>query len=116
MVPRVANSDTTIIFFSLWVLRDVYSTHVVYSELKSMSFCRYGGKSAEEFTVYYAGTSDGKIYKISRWADKEDGGKFKSKLLDVIEATPGEPVRAMAISRTTKMLYVTSDSTIRQFR
>ena len=52
---------------------------------------------------------------MSRWVDQDDG-KLKSKLLDVIDATPGEAVRAMAISRTTKMLYVTSDSSIRQFR
>ena len=55
------------------------------------------------------------MYKVSRWTDQDDG-KLKSKLLDVIDATPGEPVRAMAISRTTKMLYVTSDTAVKQFR
>jgi len=41
-------------------------------------------------------------------------GKFQSRLLDVFAATTPEPIRAMAISRQNKMLYVSSDSHIKQ--
>ena len=65
------------------------------------------------FTIYYAGTDDGRIFKVARWPTA-NAGDFQSRLLDVIQVTNPEPIRAMALSRKSKMLIVTSDYGIKQ--
>lgn len=64
----------------------------------------------QDYTIYYAGTNQGKIYKVSRW--RNHNGKHESALLDVFEAFP-EAIRAMVISRELRMLFVSSDSFIK---
>jgi len=51
---------------------------------------------------------EGKIYKIVQWRDAE--GEFRSELIDILEGTYPEPVRAMDIS-TTVSLYLRSTRT-----
>lgn len=41
-------------------------------------------------------TDEGKIYKIVHWTD--GNGESKSELIDVLEGTYPEPVRAMEVS------------------
>ena len=65
------------------------------------------------FAIYYAGTADGRIFKVARWPTA-NAGDFQSRLLDVIYVTHPEPIRAMALSRKSKMLIVTSDYGIKQ--
>ncbi|CAG9091882.1 unnamed protein product [Plutella xylostella] len=60
------------------------------------------------YTVYYAGTNAGEIYKIVQWS----GGA--ARVADIWRAADNEPVRAMAISRQMHSLYVTTDNRIRQ--
>merc|ERR1712024_388261 len=71
------------------------------------------GSSEQRFTIYYAGTDDGRIFKVARWPTA-NAGDFQSRLLDVIYVTHPEPIRAMALSRKSKMLIVTSDYGIKQ--
>uniref|UniRef100_T1JFR9 Semaphorin-2A n=1 Tax=Strigamia maritima TaxID=126957 RepID=T1JFR9_STRMM len=82
--------------------RDLIFTHLVVDRLQVAS---------NTFTVYYAGSNDGKVYKIVEWQDKEG---THSDLLDVFEVTSPESIRAMQISSKHKSLYVASDSRIRQ--
>ncbi|KAI1301480.1 Semaphorin-2A [Halotydeus destructor] len=65
------------------------------------------------YTVYYAGTSSGLVYKVVEWTDATTG-EARSNVADVFEATSPEPVRAMEISSKHKSLYVSSDSQLRQ--
>lgn len=58
---------------------------------------RYGDPTT--FTIYFAGTNDGRVYKVARWRDNSKDRKFHSRLLDVIPATSPEPIRTMSISR-----------------
>ncbi|XP_041972853.1 semaphorin-2A-like isoform X2 [Aricia agestis] len=58
------------------------------------------------YTVFYAGTSEGDVYKIVQWA----GGR--SRVADVWRAAGGEAVRALALSR--RSLYVSTDYRVRQ--
>lgn len=64
------------------------------------------------YTVYFAGTSTGLVYKLVEWTDRRK--ETHSNLFDVLEATAPEPVRAMVISPRHNSLYVSSDSHIRQ--
>ncbi len=89
--------------------RDVVFTKIVVDEEVTLS--QYGSRG-DRFTIYYAGTNDGKIYKVSRWRS-DTTGRFESTVLDIIEATAPEAVRAMTISRELKTLYVTSDWSIK---
>ena len=67
----------------------------------------------KDYVLYYIGTKGGKVYKVSQWRDED--GLQKSLLLDVFQGTvEEEPIRAMEISRRKRMLYVTSDTAIRQ--
>ena len=50
---------------------------------------------------------------MARWPTA-NAGDFQSRLLDVIYVTHPEPIRAMALSRKSKMLIVTSDYGIKQ--
>ena len=88
--------------------KDVSFTKIVVDNEVTIS--HYGGKS-QDYTIYYAGTSDGKVYKVSRW--KNSKGQYQSKLLDILDIT-NEPIRAMEISRSRRQLYITSDTGIRQ--
>ncbi|KAH6939006.1 hypothetical protein HPB50_015594 [Hyalomma asiaticum] len=49
-----------------------------------------------DYLVYFAGTRDGLVYKIVEWKDRS--GQSFSNLVDIIEASPGEPVRTIDIS------------------
>ena len=97
--------------------RDVTFTKITVDQIiATTSSRRYGGRTTQQFIIYYAGTVDGKIYKVSRWLDARSQ-QYKSKLIDIFEATSnGEPVRAITISRENKMMYVASDSSVRQYR
>ncbi|XP_045525753.1 semaphorin-2A isoform X1 [Pieris brassicae] len=66
-----------------------------------------------EYTVYYAGTNEGKIHKIVQWTRNGDS---QSALLDIFDITPGEPIQAMALSRTHGSLYAASDRRVLQLR
>jgi len=65
------------------------------------------------YTVYFAGTSTGLVYKFVEWTDVD--GESRTNVVDVFEATTPEPVRAMEISKKHKSIYVSSDSHIKQF-
>ncbi|KAF7399723.1 hypothetical protein HZH68_008315 [Vespula germanica] len=65
-----------------------------------------------DYTVYYAGSSDGRVHKVVQWID--NNGESQSILLDVFDVTPGEPIQAMEISKEHKALYVASDHRIKQ--
>ncbi|GBP94719.1 Semaphorin-2A [Eumeta japonica] len=60
------------------------------------------------YTVYYAGTSEGDVYKIVQSASGP------SRTADVWHAAAGEPVRALALSRRSHALYVATDYRLRQ--
>merc|ERR1711973_464393 len=65
----------------------------------------------DNITVILAGTSNGKIYKISNWMENN---KMKSNLLDIFQATMSkEKIQAMEISRGIDSLYVSSDLGVR---
>lgn len=87
--------------------KDVVFTNLVVQKITSGSY-----SDQREFTIFYVGTVEGEVYKISQWSQR---GELKSQLLDIFQATvEGEPIRAMALSEPRRMLYVTSDSGIRQ--
>ena len=73
----------------------------------------YGLASGQKFTIYYAATEDGRIYKVARWPTSTNS-EYQSRLLDIIHVTTPEPIRAMALSTKSKMLIVTSDYGIKQ--
>ncbi|KAG8177389.1 hypothetical protein JTE90_015943 [Oedothorax gibbosus] len=66
-----------------------------------------------QYTVYYAGTMDGYVYKLVEWYDRL--GEEHSNLVDIFEATVPDAVRAIEISSKHKSLYVSSDYVLRQF-
>ncbi|XP_064483153.1 semaphorin-2A-like [Ornithodoros turicata] len=66
-----------------------------------------------DYSVYYIGTRDGLVYKVVEW--KINPGNTLSDLIDVFEASHGEPIRTMDISSVHKSLYVGSDDAVRQF-
>ncbi|XP_044756007.1 semaphorin-2A isoform X1 [Coccinella septempunctata] len=70
------------------------------------------GGAVLDYTVYYAGTNDGRVHKIVEW-QKEDGDT-SSILLDVFDVTPGEAIQVMEISKEHKAIYVASDLRIKQ--
>lgn len=65
------------------------------------------------YTVYYAGSTDGYVYKLVEWYDRL--GEEHSNLVDIFEATVPDAVRAIEISSKHKSLYVSSDYVLRQF-
>jgi len=87
--------------------RDLIFTHVVVDKVTSGTF-----GSAREYTVYYAGSNDGHVYKIVEWYDAR--GLSHSTLLDIFQVTAPEAIRQMALSRRHKSLYVSSDAQLRQ--
>jgi len=87
--------------------RDVVFTNLVVDKVVSGSF-----SEKREYTVFYIGTREGQVYKVAQWSQD---GQLKSNLLDIFQGTvEGEAIRAMTISRKLGMLYITSDSGIRQ--
>lgn len=83
--------------------RDVIFTRIIVDRLEVDGI---------QYTAYFAATNNGLVYKIIEWYDQS--GQVHSNLVDVIEATPGEPIRAIEISGRHKSLYVASDSMVRQ--
>ncbi|XP_077515907.1 semaphorin-2A-like isoform X1 [Amblyomma americanum] len=67
-----------------------------------------------DYLVYFAGTRDGLVYKIVEWKDRS--GQSFSNLVDIFEASPGEPVRTIDISSEHKSVYLGSDDGVRQVR
>ncbi len=96
----------------VFYLRDVVFTRLAVERVSSGS--PYGRERS--FHIYYAGTADGRIYKVSRWRGGDDGqtGRFESKLLDVFEVTTPDPVRAITLSKRHRSLYVASDRSVQQ--
>lgn len=65
----------------------------------------------QEYTVFYIGTNLGRIYKIVQYYRNNE--PF-SKLLDIFEIAPNEPIQVMEISQLRKSLYVATDHRIKQ--
>lgn len=87
--------------------RDVVFTNLVVDKISTGVF-----SEQREYTVFYIGTREGQLYKVVQWSQ---GGALKSRLLDIFQGTvEAEPIRALALSRARRMLYVTSDTGIRQ--
>ncbi|QQP35646.1 Semaphorin2Alike, partial [Caligus rogercresseyi] len=89
--------------------KDIFFTRIA---VDKVSAGRYGQE--KEYTLYYAGTDDGRIFKISRWRDSK--GHHRSRLLDVITVFENnDPVRELAIAtKQRKSLFVSSDKTVKQ--
>ncbi|XP_044257966.1 semaphorin-2A isoform X1 [Tribolium madens] len=87
--------------------RDVFFTRLVVDKIK----VDIGG-AVLDYTVYYAGTNEGRVHKIVEWQRDPDG--TSSILLDVFDVTPGEPIQVMEISKENKALYVASDFRVKQ--
>lgn len=65
----------------------------------------------QEYTVYYVGTNLGRIYKIVQFFRNNEPS---SKLLDIFEVAPEEPIQVMQISQSRKSLYVATDNRVKQ--
>ncbi|XP_044740244.1 semaphorin-2A isoform X2 [Chrysoperla carnea] len=87
--------------------RDILFTKLVVDRLEINTI-----ETKINYTVYYAGTNDGRVYKIIQWYDKN--GESHSLLHDVFDITPGEPIQVMELSREHESLYVASDFRIKQ--
>lgn len=57
-------------------------------------------------------TDDGRVHKIVQWYNAN--GETFSKLLDIFDITPSEPIQVMEISKKHKILYVASDYRVKQ--
>lgn len=123
MDSAVANDNGRPVFYR----RDIMFTKVVVDIMKIDGI---------SYTIYFVGTNTGHVYKIVEWLplagpsqeiDQSQSGSFapfnsfaagtsnaQSSLVEVIEATPGEPVRVMEISSRHKSLYVASDWQVKQ--
>ncbi|XP_030758348.1 semaphorin-2A isoform X2 [Sitophilus oryzae] len=88
--------------------RDVFFTRLVVDKIR----VDIGGAFID-YTVYYAGTNDGRVHKIVEWTKDSSEGS-SSILLDVFDVTPSEPIQVMAISKDHKALYVASDYRVKQ--
>lgn len=65
-----------------------------------------------EYTVYYAGSDKGRVYKLVQWTNTK--GKIRSDKLDEFDVTPNEKIHAMEISSKYSSFYVASDNCIKQ--
>lgn len=122
MDSAVANDNGRPVFFR----RDIMFTKLVVDIIEI---------DGVRLTVYFVGTNTGHVYKIAEWHPQGGQGEqpneqvgsqqswqqgqqsqqsAQSTLVEVIEATVPEPVRAMEISSRHKSLYVGSDSQVRQ--
>ncbi|KAJ8915222.1 hypothetical protein NQ315_015445 [Exocentrus adspersus] len=102
MDSAVMHENEKPVFFK----RDIFFTKLVVDKIK----VDIGG-AVLDYTVYYAGTNDGRVHKIVEWA-REEGSS--SILLDVFDVTPGEPIQIMEISKEHKALFVASDHRVKQ--
>ncbi|CAG7818868.1 unnamed protein product [Allacma fusca] len=89
-------------------MQDLTFTHLVVDKIQ----VPLSRQPQDSYTIYFAGTNEGKIYKIVQWRDNE--GETRSELIDILEGTYPEPVRAMDISSMYKSIYVSSDFRVRQ--
>ncbi|XP_076039740.1 semaphorin 2a [Oratosquilla oratoria] len=103
MDEAVAHEHNKPVFYK----RDLIFTHLVVDRVKGGTY----GKETT-YTVYYAGSLEGRVYKVVEWLGED--GDSHSELLDVYEVTTPEPIRAIQISKKHKSLYVSSDTRIRQ--
>ena len=103
MKSSISQENEKAIFFN----RDILFTRLVVDRIWVNVY-----RKDWNFNVYYAGSNDGRVYKIVQWID--DNGKSHSNVLAVFEVTPGEPIRGMEISQKHKALYVSSDHRIKQ--
>ncbi|CAB0043906.1 unnamed protein product [Trichogramma brassicae] len=87
--------------------RDLLLTQLVVDRVK----VTYSGVESD-FTIYYAGSTKGRVYKIVQWIDADN--KAQSTLIDIFDITPDESIRAMTISQKHKALYITTDYRIKQ--
>lgn len=99
MDSAVEHDNAKPVFFK----RDVIFTRIV-ADLLEVDGIQY--------TIYFAGTSTGLVYKIVEWYDQSR--IVHSNMVDIFEVTTPEPIRAMEISPRHKSIYVSSDSMIRQ--
>ncbi|KAF2350737.1 Sema domain [Trinorchestia longiramus] len=88
--------------------RDLVFTHLVVDKVTPDT----RSPIASTYTVYYAGSMEGRVYKVVQWLDAD--GASHSQLLDVYEVTTPEPITAINISPKHKSLYVASDNRLRQ--
>ncbi|KAI8432264.1 hypothetical protein MSG28_004702 [Choristoneura fumiferana] len=102
--PGTCVNDTA----SLPDTRDLFFTRLVVDRVKVDMM----GHQLD-YTVYYAGTNEGKIHKIVQWTRNGDS---QSSLLDIFDVTPGEPIQAMSLSRAHGSLYAASDRRVLQLR
>ncbi|KAJ8979585.1 hypothetical protein NQ317_019473 [Molorchus minor] len=102
MDSAVMHENEKPVFFK----RDVFFTRLVADKIK----VDIGG-AVLDYTVYYAGTNDGRVHKIVEWAKDESSSSI---LLDIFDVTPGEPIQTMEISKEHKALYVASDYRVKQ--
>ncbi|CAG0887062.1 unnamed protein product [Cyprideis torosa] len=70
------------------------------------------GRGLPSATVFFAGTSEGRVFKILQFIDEH--GESQSQLLDVFDATTPEAITNMDISPEHNSLYVASDNRLRQ--
>lgn len=123
MDSAVANDNGRPLFYR----RDVMFTKIVVDVIEVDGI---------KYTVYFAGTNTGHVYKIVEWyspqapdfgssasqdpsasgqqGQQQGAQSVQSSLVEVMEATVPEPVRAMELSSRHKSLYVASDSQVRQ--
>lgn len=104
MDSAVMHENEKPVFFK----RDIFFTRLVVDKIK----VDIGG-AVLDYTVYYAGTNDGRVHKIVEW-EKEGIEGSSSILLDVFDVTPGEPIQVMELSKEHKALYVASDHRVKQ--
>ncbi|CAG0890637.1 unnamed protein product [Darwinula stevensoni] len=101
MDEAVNHEDGKPVFYK----RDTVFTHIVVDKV------RHGYPGDQEYTVYFAATNKGEVYKIVQWYN---GKESQTELLDVFHVTDPEPIRVMEISSKHKSLYVASDSMVKQ--
>uniref|UniRef100_A0A1Y1NE22 Semaphorin-2A n=1 Tax=Photinus pyralis TaxID=7054 RepID=A0A1Y1NE22_PHOPY len=103
MDSAVTHENEKPVFFK----RDVFFTKLVVDRIR----VDLGG-NVLEYIVYYAGTNDGRVFKIVEWHN--ENGDSTSILLDVFDITPGEPIQTLELSKKHKTLFVASDHRVKQ--
>ncbi|XP_018334945.1 semaphorin-2A, partial [Agrilus planipennis] len=104
MDSAVMHENEKPVFFK----RDIFFTKLVVDKIR----VDIGG-AVIDYTVYYAGTNDGRVHKIVQWTNVNNG-ETSSTLLDIFDVTPGESIQVMALSRKHKALFVASDFRVKQ--
>ncbi|XP_018009025.1 semaphorin-2A [Hyalella azteca] len=104
MDEAVSHEHHTPVYFK----RDLVFTHLVVDKVTPDT----RSPISSTYTVYYAGSIEGRVYKVVQWLDAD--GMSHSQLLDVYEVTTPEPITAINISPKHQSLYVASDNRLRQ--